>query len=65
MPMSQKDETIANQAVKLNDLAKLLDDAEGARTGRDSGIALILQEIADILFDLAGRPDRPDAEAAA
>lgn len=49
-------ESIANQAAKLNDLAQLMDDAEGARTGRDNGIALILRDISDKLFDLASPP---------
>ena len=45
--------SIADQAAKIKDLAKLMDDAEGARTGSDSGLALILRDIALTLYELA------------
>lgn len=44
---------IADQATKIKGLAQLMDDAEGARTGSDSGLALILRDIALTLYDLA------------
>ena len=48
---------IADQAAKLKDLAKLMDDAEGARTGSDSGVALILRDISFMLYELAARSE--------
>ena len=47
--------SIADQATKIKDLGKLMDDAEGARTGSDSGVALILRDIALALYELALR----------
>jgi len=44
---------IADQATEIRDLAKLMDDAEGARTGSDSGLALILRDTALTLYELA------------
>ena len=48
---------IAEQAAKLRDLARLMDDAEGARTGSDSGLALILKDISFTLYELALRAE--------
>jgi hypothetical protein len=48
---------IADQATKLRDLARLMDDAEGARTGSDSGLALILKDISFTLYELAARSE--------
>lgn len=48
---------IADHATKIKDLAKLMDDAEGARTGCDSGLALILKDISFTLYELAARSE--------
>ena len=34
-----------------------MDDAEGARTGCDSGVALILKDISFTLYELAARSE--------
>ena len=48
---------IADQATKINALARLMDDAEGVRTGRDSGLALILRDISLQLYELAAQAE--------
>ena len=44
---------IAEQATKLRDLAALMDDAEGTRSGNNSGIALILKDVSLRLYEIA------------